>query len=148
MWHRANHRPDDRWCLIDSIRPCWHEVADIVIDPTFAVDVSAAFEPSVMGIAVRVVAGERQAPARTAERPGSLPERRLGQGECPCAEAQGVEGDGEVRVVLEASVAPGSDERASHRDSLSRVATRSDPSRRFRVAPLTGGTVSRTAAAK
>jgi hypothetical protein len=30
------------------------------IDPTFAVDISAALKPSVIGIAVGVVAGERQ----------------------------------------------------------------------------------------
>jgi hypothetical protein len=97
MWHRANHRPDNRRCLIDTIRPCRHEVADIVIDPTFAVDISAALKPSVIGIAVGVVAGERQTPAWTAERPRHLPERRLGQGEGPCAETQGIEGDGKVR---------------------------------------------------
>jgi hypothetical protein len=63
MWQRANHQPDDRRCLIDPIRPCRHEVADIVIDPSFAVDISAALKPSVIGIAVGVVAGERQTPA-------------------------------------------------------------------------------------
>ena len=68
MWQRANHRPDDHRCLIDTIRPCRHEVADIVIDPTFAVDISAALKPSVIGIAVGVVAGERQTPAGPAER--------------------------------------------------------------------------------
>jgi hypothetical protein len=77
MWQRANHRPDDRRCLIDTIRPCRHEVADKVIDPTFAVDISAALKPSVIGIAVGVVARapdssrDRRAsriPARTSAR--------------------------------------------------------------------------------
>src|SRR3954452_16359959 len=72
-------------------------------------------EPSVIGIAVGVVAGERQTPARTAERPGHLLERRLGQGEGPCTETQGIEGNGKVSVVVEASVAPGADKRTSHR---------------------------------
>jgi hypothetical protein len=56
-------------------------------------------KPSVIGIAVGVVAGERQTPAGTAERPGHLPERRLGQGEGPYAETQGIEGDGRAGLL-------------------------------------------------
>src|SRR5215211_6754987 len=138
MWQRANHRPDDRRCLIDTIRPCRHEVADIVIDPSFAVDISAALKPSMIGIAVGVVASERQTPAGTAERSGHLPEHRLGQGEGPCAETQGIEGDGKVRVVLEASVAPGADKRRGHRGFPSSCGDALRIRRAaFRVAPST-----------
>src|SRR5215212_9285277 len=96
MWQCANHRPDDRRRLIDTIGPCRHEVADIVINPMFALDISAALKPSMIGIAVGVVAGQHQTPAGSAECPGHLPERRLSQSEGPCAETQVIEGDGKV----------------------------------------------------
>src|SRR5262249_33588614 len=106
----ADDWADDRRHLVDPIRPVRHQVAGVVVDPGFAVDLSGALEARVHGIAVGARALELERPARPADRADELLHRSDPDDEGAAPELEVVEIGVDRGNVEQAVVGPGTDE--------------------------------------